>query len=660
MDDKPESAGFINTKKMSGVVGHALGGDRIVAAVSGVMPWKLRANISNDMQARIMVWGSSLDSLLAFSMLRRDNSLLADGESVEAQTPDRSDARRSPSMKIAVLNDDKVGALRKVLVFRTLTDEQLRELADSLEAEIAEAGKTIFSQGDPAEEFYIIHTGLVEVKIDGRKVRSLSVGDYVGERALLFSEPRSAAVHAVADSELWRIGREAFVRCVTGPILDYMKERIAFQNTKVEIESLNCSRVVGRGGFGVVKMVHSKETNTRYALKCVSIRQAVTLKQTASLLAERSILAELDHPFVVKFIRTFKSKQYVYFLMELVTGGELLDALQELNLLGKSQAQFYTGSIVLALEFLHERRIAYLDLKGENCLIDIHGYLKVIDFGIAERIVNGKLFEQRGTVYYMAPETLLGKGYTTVADLWSLGVCVYDFMSGQFPFGNDITDPTNACGQNQIYEEIRKAELKFPKMLNDKATKSFIRGLLERDTTKRLGAGAEGYAELKSHPFFEGFKWDGLLARQLNPPYKPQGEVYAEEEGLATAKELEIVEDRPEEDGWEQVTITGFSGPSSVGNGEYKVGGQHNDHRYLKHPSEELYMYFVDGDPGRWCLSPTLGDVSGEVWMESSHQFDGRRICPPQEGWSAKQGTATGNPKVKVLMDGDPSWLEEF
>jgi len=649
---------YVTSMKMSGVMGHALGQDRITPG--GVVPYKIRARAGEDyMQARIVVWGSILNTMLRFTMLHREPTIEGESPGQEEYSPSTRYAR-SPSMKIAVVQDDKVGALRKVLVFRTLTNEQLSELAASLQPQKVEAGETIFKQGDKGEEFYIIHSGLVEVKIDGRKVRTLSVGDYVGERALLFNELRSAAVIAATESELWRIGREAFDRIVTGPILDYMKERIALQNTKVEIDSLSCIKIVGRGGFGVVKMVQSKQTQTRYALKCVSIKQAVVLKQTLSLVAERSILAELDHPFVIKFIRTFKSRQYVYFLMELVTGGELLDVLQELQLLNKSQAQFYTGSIVLALEFLHERRIAYLDLKGENCLIDIHGYLKIIDFGIAERVVGGKLFEQRGTVYYMAPETLMGRGYTTVADLWSLGVCVYDFMTGQFPFGNDITDPTNPSGQNQIYDEIRKAELKFPKMLKDKAARDFIRGLLERDTTKRLGAGVAGYSELKSHRFFEGFKWDKLLARQLEPPYKPQGEVYAEDGNTASPEELVIIEDRVEDDNWEHVNVSGMSGISYKANGEYKVAGQHNEMPYLQHKRETLYIYCLDPVVGRWGLAESLSTPADKVWMHAAHKKEGKFMCPPSDGWTITASVAFGMPKVKVVMDPDPSWLDEF
>jgi cGMP-dependent protein kinase len=311
-------------------------------------------------------------------------------------------------------------------------------------------------------------------------------------------------------------------------------------------------RIVGRGGFGVVKMVQAKEGSikgTRYALKCVSKKLAVEQKQQKALANERNILAELDHPFIIKFVRSFHGPSFVYFLMELVTGGELLDALDELGLLKRSQAQFYVASITLALEFLHERRIAYLDLKGENCLIDSHGYLKMVDFGIAERVKNGRIYAVKGTPLTMAPEVILGKGYTTTADLWGLGVCLYDFMLGKFPFSDDSASKT------EVFRAVLKAPLAFPKWLNkSQDTKSLLEGLLCRDPAKRPGAGPDGYAELKGHEWFKGVSWDGLLSRQLEPPFRPKGETYAEdqEEGkgrILTGDMRESVAEDDQDDG---------------------------------------------------------------------------------------------------------------
>lgn len=275
-----------------------------------------------------------------------------------------------------------------------------------------------------------------------------------------------------------------------------------------------------------MKMVESQVTGVRYALKCVRKQSIVEQGQQQALVTERAILAEVDHPFIIKFVRSFRSPTQVYFLTELVSGGELLDVLHVLGLLQPAQARFYAASIILALEYLHARCIAYLDLKSENCLIDNHGYLKLIDFGIAQRITQ-RSYVVKGTPMFMAPEMILLKGYNTSADLWALGVCMYEFVFGTFPFGSTGTTP------KEIYNEVVKAPLRFPSLAYEhpghEDTVSLIRGLLVRHPSRRLGAGAEGFSVIKEHSFFDGFCWDELLGRGLEPPHIPSGETYAED-----------------------------------------------------------------------------------------------------------------------------------
>jgi cGMP-dependent protein kinase len=339
-----------------------------------------------------------------------------------------------------------------------------------------------------------------------------------------------------------------------GSILKYLTDRIALQDTKISMEDLLFMRVIGRGGFGVVKMACARRTRTRYALKCLRKRHIVEHEQQQELQNERSILAEVDHPFIIKYVRSFRSDTQVYLLTELVTGGELLDVLDVLGLLGRSQAQFYTGSLVLALEFLHARRIAYLDLKSENCMIDHQGYLKMIDFGIAQRITSGKCYNVKGTPMFMAPEMILAKGYTTAADLWSLGINLYEYMVGEFPFAK------NSTNHAEIFKAVLKDPLRFPQWFKNQECsedcQSFMKSLLTRDPTRRLGVG--GYDALKQHSFWKDFSFDRLLARQIEPPFLPKGESYVEgdhEHVSADGSFRSLVDEEassmaPEDDGW--------------------------------------------------------------------------------------------------------------
>jgi len=432
----------------------------------------------------------------------------------------------------ALEQHSKVRSLRAVFVFATLSKDKLQRLAEALEIENMASGTRVFSQGDQGTHFYIIRKGAVGVEIDGRNRRRLGHPDYFGERALLGSEIRSASITTLEETELWKMDKKTFQEMMQGPCLEYLKNRIALQDTNLTFKDLEFVRVIGRGGFAVVKMVRAKKSNVRYALKCIRKRDVVEKNVQDALVSELSILKEVDHPFIIKFVRSFRSLTHVYFLTELVTGGELLDALDDMGLLTHSQAQFYTACIVLALEFLHARRIAYLDLKSENCLIDQQGYLKIIDFGIARRITSSRYGPLKGTPVFMAPEMILGKGHSTVADLWSLGICLYEFVIGHFPFGR-------ACSNHgQIFQQILRADLDFPEWFDQQAmadeTKSLTRGLLARDPKKRLGAGHAGYRKLKGHPFFKHLCWERLLCREYEPPFIPAGEKYAEDKQMSS------------------------------------------------------------------------------------------------------------------------------
>jgi cGMP-dependent protein kinase len=355
---------------------------------------------------------------------------------------------------------------------------------------------------------------------------------------------------------LWVITSKTFNDVMPANSIEYLRGRMGLQDAEYTFADLQFVRVIGTGGFGVVKMVQTK-SGERYALKSVRKQPVVEFQQQESLINERSVLAGIDHPFIVRLVQSFHTDYFVYFLQELVSGGELLEALTKLNFLNLEQSQFYTASITLAFEHLHERRIAYLDLKSENVLLDGQGYIKIVDFGLAVKISGGQAHAVKGTPHFMAPEMILSKGYDTTADLWALGVCVYEFMFGVLPFGNDSTVKA------EIFKQVLKAPLKFSDEFKQKPyaeqSISLITGLLQRNPGKRLGAGLEGYTSLFDHAFFEGVDWDGLIARKVPPPYVPNRERYNEElENLRKSmfgRSLAVVEKEAEDEerkkGWE-------------------------------------------------------------------------------------------------------------
>ncbi|CAJ1368528.1 unnamed protein product [Effrenium voratum] len=156
-------------------------------------------------------------------------------------------------------------------------------------------------------------------------------------------------------------------------------------------------------------------------------------------------------------------------------------------------------------------------------------YLKLIDFGIAKKLDEGKTrtFTMIGTPHYMAPEIMRGHGYGTEVDLWSLGVILFEFVCGYLPFADELDDPTEVC------TAVLKDPLEFPARFKDAQCKAVIQGLLNRQPKKRLGAGMNGWEDIRNCEFFlighnSTTLFDKIMGRELEAPVMPKGEKYCE------------------------------------------------------------------------------------------------------------------------------------
>lgn len=192
--------------------------------------------------------------------------------------------------------------------------------------------------------------------------------------------------------------------------------RIHMEDERAELDELVIVREIGKGTFAKVYLVHPRDSKILYALKVVSRKTIEKYAIQEQLLLEKHILNLIDHPFIVKLIRTYKDYKRIYFLLEYVHGMELSEILYRVGLLSNSDTQFYVGSLILALQYLHERDIIYRDLKPENIMVSDNGFIKLIDFGTA-KIVPSRTYTLVGTPHYMAPEVIVGKGYNRNSDL---------------------------------------------------------------------------------------------------------------------------------------------------------------------------------------------------------------------------------------------------
>lgn len=271
---------------------------------------------------------------------------------------------------------------------------------------------------------------------------------------------------------------------------------------------LEFKETIGTGSFGRVRLVKHTKTSKFCALKILKKQEIIRLRQVEHILAEASLLQEIEHPFIVNLLKGYMDDDRLYLLLEYVVGGELFFHLRKAGKFPNDVAKFYSAEVVLAFEYLHSKNIVYRDLKPENLLLDLDGNIKITDFGFAKRVTD-RTFTLCGTPEYLAPEIIQSKGHDKAVDWWALGILLYEMLVGYPPFFDE--------SPYKIYEKILEGKIQFPPWVDSRG-KELIRGLLTLDKSKRLGSLKRGVEDIKRHQFYGGVDWGVLLAKKVPAP----------------------------------------------------------------------------------------------------------------------------------------------
>ncbi|CAH0555907.1 unnamed protein product [Brassicogethes aeneus] len=297
-----------------------------------------------------------------------------------------------------------------------------------------------------------------------------------------------------------------------------LSEHLMREQEKTGPQDFELRRVLGKGGYGKVfqvRKVTGKDTGKIFAMKVLRKASIVrNSKDTAHTKAERNILEEVKHPFIVDLIYAFQTGGKLYLILEYLSGGELFMHLEREGVFLEDSACFYLAEITLALEHLHQQGIIYRDLKPENILLDGQGHIKLTDFGLCKEHIREGILTHTfcGTIEYMAPEILTRHGHGKEVDWWSLGALLYDMLTGAPPFTAD--------NRKKTIEKILKGKLWLPPYLTSDA-RDLIRKLLKRQVTARLGAQPDDAIAVKNHHFFKHINWDDVISKKYDPPFKP-------------------------------------------------------------------------------------------------------------------------------------------
>ncbi|XP_076286112.1 serine/threonine-protein kinase N isoform X1 [Lasioglossum baleicum] len=288
------------------------------------------------------------------------------------------------------------------------------------------------------------------------------------------------------------------------------------QLTGMTIENFRLLSVLGRGHFGKVILSQYRNTGEYFAIKALKKGDIIARDEVESLLSEKRIFEVANatrHPFLVNLFACFQTEAHVCFVMEYAAGGDLMMHIHA-DVFGEPRAVFYSACVVLGLQYLHESRIIYRDLKLDNLLLDTEGYVKIADFGLCKE---GMGYGDRtgtfcGTPEFLAPEVLTETSYTRAVDWWGLGVLIFEMLVGESPFPGD--------DEEEVFDSIVNDEVRYPRFLSLEAI-AIMRRLLRKNPDRRLGSSERDAEDVKKQAFFRHIAWDDLLLRRVKPPFVP-------------------------------------------------------------------------------------------------------------------------------------------
>lgn len=283
--------------------------------------------------------------------------------------------------------------------------------------------------------------------------------------------------------------------------------------TKEDFESLD---LLGKGSFAKVVLARHIATKKYYAMKIVTKQGLLDHKRVKDVFTEKSILFRASHPFLLKLHYTFQSEHKLFFVMDYMPGGDLdkyMNA-QPNKMLDFNTARLYGAQVLLAIMYLHEHAVIYRDLKPENILLSAQGNCVLADFGLskdfhtegvddADQAMRATSFV--GSPFYVSPDVLKQKEYTSAVDFWSFGILLYRMLCGRPPF--------SGRNMKEVFDNIMFTDLRFPSSIPvSPEAKDLISKLLVKDAAKR----AKG-PEVRAHPFWSGLNFDDVLALKILP-----------------------------------------------------------------------------------------------------------------------------------------------
>ena len=319
--------------------------------------------------------------------------------------------------------------------------------------------------------------------------------------------------------------------------MDKKKEKINYLNTEEKIEKTqnnkttfkpqknylkNISKIknqnefilgkkLGEGTFGTVRLATHQIKKEKVAIKILDKKKILEETDKTRLEREIKIMKIIRHPNIVHLYNVIQTNQYIYLIMEYISGKELFDYIIKKGKLKEKEACKFYQQIISGIEYLHKLKIVHRDLKPENLLLDSKKNIKLVDFGLSNNYSNNNLLLTAcGSPCYAAPEMINGEKYNgLLVDIWSSGIVLYAMICGFLPFEDKDNDV--------LYDKICEGKFHVPNFISELGN-DFLHRILNVDPNKRYNL-----IQIKNHPWFNLINmknniWEGLNINEVIIP----------------------------------------------------------------------------------------------------------------------------------------------
>ncbi|CAD8160277.1 unnamed protein product [Paramecium octaurelia] len=261
------------------------------------------------------------------------------------------------------------------------------------------------------------------------------------------------------------------------------------QQAPLQIGHYLLGKTLGVGSFGKVKLARHNITNTQVAIKIINKKRMKNSKLEDKISREIRYMRHFNHPNVIKLYEVLDTAGDIFVVMEYAEKGELFDLIAQRGKLPEAEARHFFLQILSGVDYCHHNLIAHRDLKPENILISHNNTLKIGDFGLSNKMNDGKYLKTPcGSPNYAAPEVISGRSYCgSEADVWSCGVILFALLAGYLPFDEETTQA--------LYIKIKTADYTIPSSFSPQV-RDLINRMLTPDPLKRIK-----FHEIYLHPY---------------------------------------------------------------------------------------------------------------------------------------------------------------